>query len=226
MADGTFGFLLKDQKHLKYVVCVTCSLSVLGSFLIILTYILFRKLRTNVRLVLLHLSIMDMGIGLSNLIGTAIDFNSRYYRSYNDFTVRVNPNATIKALCDMQAFVALYSTYGSVFWTNGLAVFLYFAVVHHNVKKNNILLWILTVFCYFMPLVLTLWLLLTHKLGPTPYGSGGWCSVINVDPSSGQRMYFSISFGYDLWIYATFILVPVLYIGTRAHISAEVRKCM
>ena len=211
-------YFVHQETHLKYVVYVTCSMTILGSLLIILTYLLFRELRTRVRLILFHLSIMDLGVGLSNLIGTAIDFNGYYQRNYTEWAAP----RYIHALCSTQAGFAMYSTYGSVFWTNCLAVYLYFAVVRCSDKTKRILLWVSVVLCYVLPLVLSLWLVLTHKLGPSPYGSGGWCSLINVDPSTGTKEYFSITFGYDMWIYLTFVLVPLLYIGTRVHISIEV----
>lgn len=218
-------FLIGQENKLKYVVAATCTLSILGSLLIIITYLLFRELRTSVRHILLHLSIMDMGIALSNMIGAAINFERYYYNrsNNNNITERVEPPSHIQALCKTQAFFAMYSTYGSVFWTNCLAVYLYIAVVRCSAKKKRIAIWsILYGFGYGMPLILSLWLLLTGKLGPTPFGSGGWCSMINIDPLTGRKNYFSDSFGYDMWIYLTFILVPVLYIGTRGHINLEV----
>ena len=215
--------VIGQENKLKYVVAATCTLSILGSLLIIITYLLFRELRTSVRLILLHLSIMDMGIALSNMIGAAVNFDKYYYMNNNSITVWLEPRSHIQALCKTQAFFAMYSTYGSVFWTNCLAVYLYIAVVRCSAKKKRVAIWsILYGFGYGMPLILSLWLLLTGKLGPTPFGSGGWCSMINIDPLTGQKNYFIDSFGYDMWIYLTFILVPVLYIGTRGHIYLEV----
>ncbi len=221
-------FFIRVLHVIEYAVYVTCILSILGSLLIILTYLFFRDLRTKVRLILLHLSLMDLGIGLSNLIGTAVDFNKYYYKYYNydnnqyGLTEFLHPNTTIQTLCKTQAFFAMYCTYGSVFWTNCLALYLYFAVVHHSAKIDKIVFWFSSVFCYSMPLILSLWLILTERLGPTPFGSGGWCSIVNVHPLDGQKDYFLVSFGYDMWIYLTFILVPVLYIGTRAHVGIQV----
>ena len=199
------------------VIYLTCSLSIIGSLLIIITYILFRDLRTNVRLILLHLSIMDLGIGLANLIGTAINFN-KYYTAH-----RRSNFDLMDGVCRTQAVFAAYSTYGSILWTNCLAVYLYFAVVHRISKKAAAcLMSFMSLFCYLLPVLLTCWLIVTHKLGPSPYGSGGWCAIVDVDPITGVRNNFTVSFGYDMWIYLTFILVPILYIGTRFHINLKV----
>ena len=214
--------LFEENRWLKYTVCITCSFSSIGSLLIIFTYVLFRELRTKVRLILLHLSFMDLGVALSNLIGAAFDFDDYYFKQVGNATVPMDPGLKVKIFCKTQAFFALYSTYGSVFWTNWLAVYIYFTVVHISPAKTNRMLWFAYMFCYLMPLGISLWQLLTGRLGVTPYGSGGWCSIIDVDPMSGKKHYLSVSLGYDMWIYLTFILVPVLFIGIRSHIGLQV----
>ena len=225
------------QIGIRVVVFIVCSLSILGSLLIILTYCCFRSLRTNVRLILLHLSIMDMGIGMSNLIGTAVYFDRFFYQvPYNNITkhwhnaydvdllAQHDSSSTMFKLCETQAFFALYSTYGSVFWTNCLVLYLYFAVVHHNTHRAKWMFWFSCIFCYGMPLFLSVWLLISRRLGSSPYDSGGWCTIISIDPITNIKHYFVVSFGYDMWIYLTFILMPVLFVGIRTHISIEVMK--
>ena len=215
-------FFKAKKDSIDFFVYLTCILSVIGSLLIISTYIFFRDLRTKVRLILLHLSIMDLGIGLANLIGTAANFNELYFAADNNHTA---DHKLIGKLCETQAFFATYSTYGSVFWTNCLAVYLYFAVAYNRTNYSVHVLRFCSVFCYIMPLILSLWLLFTNRLGPTPTGSGGWCAIIDQD-SAGQQDYFVASFGYDFWIYLTFILVPTLFIGTRVHIYLQVNNAM
>ncbi len=204
----------KDFPALEPLVIITCILSILGSLLIILTYIFFRDLRTKVRLILLHLSLMDLGIGLTNLIGTAVDFSAKF----SNTSMEHYEHPGMLKICKTQAFFALYSTYGSVFWTNCLAVYLYSTIAYNRTNYSVYVLRFCCGFCYIMPLILTLWLLLTDRLGPSPIGSEGWCTF----SATGKEDYFITAFGYDMWIYLTFIFVPVLYIGTRAHINHEV----
>ena len=216
-------FLAKGTS-VRVVTCITCCLSILGSILIILTFVFFRKLRTKARQILVHLSIMDMGIAISNLVGASIYFDKYYYAYEGNLTIWLHPSHFHDNLCKTQAFFAMYSTYGSIFWTNCLAIYLYFTIVHHNARINKLIVWISCVVCYLLPLGLCLWLLMSHRLGFSPYGSGGWCTIISVHPITKVKDYFAVSFGYDMWIYLTFILIPVLFIGTRAHINIQVRE--
>ena len=204
------------------------SLSILGSLLIIFTFCIFPHLRrTRTRQILLHISIMDLGVAVANLIGTIVYFD-HYYYSYSDYTLtfKEDVSMTVNVSCKAQAFVALYSTYGSIFWTNWLAVYLYFSVVYHyNAKISKGVLIFGYLLCYLMPLGLSSWLLATDRLGFSPYGSVGWCSIQltkGTTYSKAAKDTFATTFGYDLWIYLTFILVPVLFIGIRSHISIEV----
>lgn len=231
------GLFLHKKIGVRIVAGIASSLSIIGSLVIIFTFCVFKKLRlTNARQILVHISLMDLGVALANLIGTVVYFDDYYY-SYDEsgYIEWKNESNAVDGICKTQAFVAMYSTYGSIFWTNWLAVFLYFTIVHHyNPKLHQCVLWLGYAICYMLPLLLCLWLLCTSKLGFSPFGSAGWCTIVNIhiarhagDISVISNMTvpkddFATLFGYDLWIYLTFILIPVLFIGTRAHISIEV----
>ena len=162
--NNEYSFLMEHEKRFKYVVFVICILSILGSFLIIFTFIIYRDLRTNVRLIFVHLSIMDFGIAASNMIGTAVNFNSYYYNHSDEITIQLEPKKYIQVLCKTQAFFALYSTYASVFWTNCLAVYLYIAVVRCSAKRKRVAMWSILYGCgYGIPLILSLWLVVSDK---------------------------------------------------------------
>lgn len=63
----------------RAVIGLTCFLSVIGSLLIIFSYVFFKSLRNRSRLILVHLSVVDLGVGLANLIGNLIYFDRFYF---------------------------------------------------------------------------------------------------------------------------------------------------
>ena len=71
---------------------------------------------------------------------------------------------------------------------------------------------------------MSLWLVLTHRLGYAPYNSSGWCSLILKDPSTGDVDLYVTVLGYDLWIYLAMILIPLLYCSVRVYIMDQVCK--
>jgi G protein-coupled receptor 157 len=214
----------KDQA-MRAVVGVSCCLSILGSLLIILSFILFKKRRTRAREILLHISLMDLGVALANLIGLSVYFD-RYY-IYDLYTVNSSYKVPsyIDGLCKTQAFFAIYCTHASVLWTIALAGFLYFVIVYQKSRIATYFLWSSYIFCYVVPFLVTMWLVLTNKLGYSPFDSSGWCSLIlTVAFNSEGQSYRHINLvatiiGYDLWVYLAFITIPIFYFSIRCHLA-------
>lgn len=205
---------------------VTCSASILGSLLIILSYVCFKRLRTKVREILVHLSVSDAGVATANLIGLVVYFD-HYYTIKCDGSGSVYelipPANHINNLCRVQAFFALYFTLCSILWTVSLAVYLYFILVHHGTHNAKLFLVFAYGFCYGVPLLISLWALLTERLGYSPYNSAGWCSVILVNPKSPrERDIFMGVMGYDMWIYLALVLVSVLYLAMKTFLREKV----
>ena len=64
---------------------------------------------------------------------------------------------------------------------------------------------------------------LSDKLGYSPHGGAGWCTL-RVHNDKHQLNTFTIIFANDLWIYLTFIIVSVLYFSTHCFIKAKVSE--
>ena len=202
---------------LRMVVGLSCALSIIGSLLIIFSYICFKNRRTKAREILVHISLMDLGVALANIIGLSVYFD-RYY-----FIYTYNTPYYIENLCKTQAFFAGYSTLGSVFWTVSLMAYLYFRITHSHTKHALYFLRFCYGFCYGFPLLISLWLVLTGRLGYSPYDSAGWCTLITKDPlKNGKVDIFITLFGNELWIYLAFVLTPILYISIRLFVYNKV----
>lgn len=207
---------IQKSSGIRVVVCLTCALSVIGSLLIIASFVCFKELRTRVRLILVHLSLMDLGAAMANLIGAVVYFDW-YYQSQN-------VSEPVEVSCVAQAAVAVFCTISSVLWTILLALYLYFLVVHEGSGLAKYTFYLFGALSYLLPLFVTAWLVATKKLGYSPYDSSGWCSLIVV-PAGEEGMEADLIasiIGYDIWILLTMILVPVLYIAIRLHVHNRV----
>ena len=220
--------LYKDVS-VRVVVGITCVLSLLGALLIILSYCLFKDLRTSVRLILVHLSIMDMGSALAHLVGVSVYFDRFYiflpakYNSDGDIVFR-NVSAHIDNLCRAQAFCTAYFNYGAFLWTASLAVYLYFRIVHLGPHQAKWVFRFSCVFSYLAPIPLVVWLLVQHYIGYSPYGAGGWCGLKIINPYTMERNIFVTAIGYDLLQDTTLVLAGVLFVSVHLHIRQEVRR--
>lgn len=224
-------WLYEKDTGVRVVSGISSALSILGSVLIILSYVCFRSLRTRARLILVHLALADMGVGFSNLVGIIANFD-RFYRHHHSFdeTEPYKPNMTIDILCKAQAFTALYCTLNSVLWTTCLAVYMYMLIMSQKQLKH--LLWFLCIVCYGIPMLVTGWMMCTQRLGFSPYDSSGWCSVIVMRPFMEHEVLVSkvdlvsTIFGYDLWIFLTIVLIVVLYISVYSYVKLRVSNIL
>lgn len=222
--------LLHKDTSIRVVVGATSVLSIVGSLLIILSYLLFKDTRTKARLILFHLSLADLGVGLANFIGDVANFDKHYNIIVNGTPINLNVSGAVDDLCKTQAFFALFFTISSILWTSALAVYMYFLIVDKGVPFVKWYFRFTYVFCYGVSLLVSLWLLATKRLGYAPYNSSGWCSVnfMKVSESNvrrnGNTDIYATVFGYDLWIFTTFTLTVVIYLSARCYIRQEVRK--
>ena len=208
-------FVFKND-GVRAVVGITCLLSMSGSLLIIASYVFYKELRTRVRLILVHLSLMDLGVGLANFIGVAVYFDQYFSKG------GAASSEAVLVSCQAQAFVALFCTNSSVLWTIMLAVYLYLLIVHAESTLARYSLYIFGTLCYLLPLMVSVWLLATGRLGYSPYDSSGWCTII-VTSSDGTSVDLLVSvIGYDIWILLTIVIVPILYIAIRIHVRNKV----
>lgn len=225
----------------RIVVGLACCLSLMGTLLIIFSYACFRSLRSRARLVLVHLSLMDLGVSVANLVGNLVYFDGYYIdriptanpvpSSADEHHEKVTNSVcqvyhlpesiAIHHLCTAQAFLAHYFTYSSVLWTINLAVFIYFIIVHHRSSYSKISLRISYFFCYGIPILLCLWMLCTNRLGYSP-ANGLWCSIILYKPGEQRKDTYAAFFGYDLWIYLAFIVVPIFFVAVNLFIREKV----
>lgn len=229
------SWVLSKNQGIRAVSGISCILTICGSLLIIISYTCFRSLRTRARLILVHLAIADMGVGIANLVGISVDFDRYFYHVHTaSETEPFFPNSTdIQNLCETQAFFAEYCTLSSVLWTTCLAAYMYLLIIHKSQKQMNYFMWFSYLFCYGMPLLVSVWMILTGRLGYAPYDSSGWCAVIVVkpyrqswegnSPKTTIDMFSSI-LGYDLWIFLTIILIIFLYISVFCYVKQEVSK--
>ena len=218
---------------LRIIVGIICSLSIVGSLLIIITYICFKSLRTTTRLILVHLSIMDLGVATANLVGISVNFNKYYFKSENatygshGLPVLNHPGDTVDMACKIQAAFAVYFTAGSFLWTLSMAVYIYMRIVHYRTPRvARYTLWIVTMFSYILPLTFVSWKWFTNRLGYSPFSAEGWCGDKLVDFENGERQIILSILAYDVWIWLNYILVPVLYLTVLLFLYQEVSVCV
>ena len=146
---------------LQITVGTTCVLSILGAGLIILTYVAFRDLRTTARQLLVNLSIADIVVAASHLVGLLAVLES--YRTRNPCSASLqlsgyNISATIVAnetvdnvICQVQGGFTLFGTVGSFLWTIAVAVYLFVVIVADKPSLGRKLRFVFYPVCWGIP---------------------------------------------------------------------------
>ena len=201
---------------LRAVVGITCTLSMLGSLLIILSYCFIPEIRTKGREILFNLSLMDFVSAAGNCAGIAINFD----RYLGNSTTDTNSSHTVmKRVCLAQAILSQYGTVSSILWTICLAVYIYLCIMVAKKKMAYRSVYVFYVLSYGIPLIVSTWYGTTGKLGYDYIGGSGWCTVKL--SSEGSYHVFSPFFTNDIWIYLTIFLVPVIFLALHFHLKFE-----
>ena len=196
-------------------------LSMFGALLIILSYIAIKDIRTNARFILLHLSVGDFGVGFVNLLGATIYYEKFIKKACCDPHSELLTCETYIGLCKTQAFFASFFTIASILWTLVLAIYVYVLVIDTSRTLSNTLMRFSYFVCWGLPFVVSLWFVLTERLGNTRVGGGGWCSLRASD-RDGNISVFTVLFGSDLWVMTTFLLILILYSTTHCFLKVQV----
>lgn len=224
VTNVTINVYVNKHVAVRAVVGATCCLSMVGALFVAFSYLCFRDLRSQARQILLNLSLMDFFVGLANLTGILINFDQFYFDSAG---CPQTPSLSIERLCKAQAFIAFFSTYGSVFWTISLAVYMYLLIFQDLQRTNAKVGYCFLVFCYLLNYGLAcglcLWFLKMDRFGLALYGSSGWCSITVIEPSY-KIDYIAVVIGYDLWVYLAIILCTSIYVSIFIQLNVRVRR--
>lgn len=189
----------------RIAISTTSVLSIFGATFIILSYIAFPKIRTRARLLLVNLSIADLVLALSSLIGALVYYgNARLQEATQD-------SDKLQQLCAAQAAFTTFGALSTIFWTVAVAIYLCVLVVSNKSNKRTwmrMLVAVLYAVCWGVPGVLTIWLGVSDHLGLDQGVTNGFCAIIPGANSSGS---YIIVVGYDMWLYLAFILLPSIY---------------
>jgi len=185
------------------VTIVSCILSIVGSLLIIITYIAWTDIRTRARQIVVFLSIADLLSAVGYLYGTARKFNENSWD------------------CVAQSAVTTFANVSSFFWTCSIAVYIYLLIVQQQRQITRSCMISLHVVNWGVPAIIVAAGVLLGGLGwDRSFISVGWCWV-NLDNS-----YFLLwtLLGGKIWEFSAYILLPALYIIVKKHMYTQTHR--
>ena len=154
---------------------IACILSIFGSSLIILSYVLWKDVRkSTARAIVFCLAICDL-MSASGYLSAPIIFYANYNASQTAEQTRMPIPLTA---CKFQSFWTTFFVLVSFFWTSYLAVYFVITLVLQKTQwtKKLMIFFILT--SWTIPLVICVVAISLNWLGPARYSTvGSWCWV-------------------------------------------------
>ena len=182
---------------LKASIGLTCTASSVGSILIILSYLLFKDIRTIPRQLLFNLSLADLLTALANFFGLLFNFET-YYTEYHHGQV----SNAVHGACIAQAATSSFATTASILWTIIIAVYMFLLIAIKKPDLANKTIPLQYIVCWGVPLAITIWFILVgyfgYEIGTTP----GWCTILATNVNGTKEMeIYPITIGYTIFVY-------------------------
>ena len=199
-----------------YFSIVSCSLSVLGSGLIVLAYLCLREIRKGAQKVITLLAIADFFTAFGYLIGAG-NFLTHYRETEHDAC------EVFEVICEIQSFITTWSSLCSFAWTSFLALYFYLLVVRNKHALAIKLLPWQNIVAWGIPLVIVLPILVVGRLGYAPYAASNWCYIKDSnykrDLKSSITTISLIFVAGKFWEILSYFVVLVLYGVTRLKLG-------
>lgn len=209
--------------------------SVVGSLLIIGTFLRWKDLRTMARMILVFLAIADLFTGLGYLFGAAVYINyyiaSGFCTSHSNVSSSVD-NPTYQKICTAQSFFTTLMPMSSFFWTGSLAVYLFLSIAWQRAKFTKPLMAVFHIVAWGIPLVTCVVLVANHMFGAShSRASGGWCWIRQYVPKNGSKNESSHN-GYiaaevmagKIWEIGVGLVAILAYVGVKVLVSRRINQ--
>ena len=165
-----------------YTTILSSSFSIIGSLLIIFTFVAFREVRTVGRAILVFLAIADFFTAVGYIFGSAIFLHYYQGRDQNSNTSSYIP------LCKFQSFVTTVFPISSFLWTTNLAIYFFVTIVLRKVQAAKKLIFIFHITAWGIPLLICIPAVATGVLGPAnSHTTVSWCWV-KFDADEPQKL--------------------------------------
>ena len=202
---------ISQHHYMTFLTMMSSCFSMVGSALIIITFVIWKDIRTVARAIVVFLSIADFFTATGYLFGAIVHYlNQR------------NPLDQYRYLCRAQSFVTTAFPISSFLWTSHLATYLYVAIVNANPALAKKLVIVFHITGWGIPLAICLPALLTGHLGVSnDQTSVNWCFVsFNGTNDDHLNKRLAEYYGFEFlcgkfWEIATSIVAVFLYVSVK-----------
>uniref|UniRef100_A0A6B2LB81 G-protein coupled receptors family 2 profile 2 domain-containing protein n=1 Tax=Arcella intermedia TaxID=1963864 RepID=A0A6B2LB81_9EUKA len=190
----------------------SCSLSMVGSLMILLTYVAWEDMRSTVRRMLVFLSLGDFFVALGNLFGVVYDIHANSKSVY----------------CKIQSFITTGFSMYTFLWTMFIGIYMLLIIT----KRKRTAMKLIPLFhliTLFVPLIIVCVAMAYGALGYSMQsGTRDWCWISDhymiYQPHFEQPLtsilFWQIVAGKGIEIFA-YIVTPIVYLFSRRELGTN-----
>lgn len=215
------SLLLKIWKpYVPALTIASCSLSVIGSIAIILSYCVWKNTRSISRLLLVFVALSDLVTASGYIMGSVL-YLQMYWKAENGTGVlQLEETYPFNLSCTIQSAITTISNMWSFWWMAILALHLYLSAGYLQFQLSQKLLPYVAALATLVPVVVTTPALVTNWLG---VGNGTasvcWCYIRL--KSTHTAFYDVLEFVEGkLWEFLSFLIIFILL----CHLKFKLRK--
>lgn len=184
---------------------ITSVLSLFGTVFIVISFFMWKDIRTTSRRILVYISIADFFTCVATIAAV-----TNFWLSGSE-----NPQ-----VCLVQSVIGTLSVLCSFFWTVSMAVYLYISVCMKKSRLAERLMYVFHVCSWGIPLLIVTLAASLHKLGDNGSKvSAGWCWV-NINLNWSDQVFWMLLAG-KLWEIIASVVIAVLYALLKQNMKKE-----
>lgn len=192
----------------EYLTTITSILSFFGTLFIIVSYFVWKDIRSKSRRILVYISIADFCTAVATVAATASFWLT---------------GSETKQVCFIQSIIGTLSVLCSFFWTAFMAVYLYLNVCKKTSRLANRLLYFFHMCGWGVPVVIVSIGASTNKLGNNgDQVTSGWCWVNKNLPWNEQVLWMFLAG--KLWEIMACLVIVLLYGLLKRSMTKKLTK--
>ena len=184
----------------KILSTAAASLSMVGTLIIIATFVIWHDLKTNSRRIIVFISIGDFSVACLNTVGL------------------YNPPAE-NSLCEIQATLNVAAVLSSFFWTVYLSLYLYLTICRKiSMASEKRVMMFFHITAWGLPLMIAIFAYFLNGVGYSrDMVSSGWCWVSTDQPWWKMLLWMCLT-GKSWEIFA-YLAISVFYVLVKQEVS-------
>lgn len=190
----------------EYLTTVTAGLSFFGTLFIIISFFVWKDIRTTSRRILVYISVADFCTSVATIAAITSFWINRYES---------------RKVCLAQSILGTLSVLCSFMWTVFMATFLYISVCKKNSILAEKLMLLFHAFGWGIPIVIVCIAVSKGKLGDNGNKvTSGWCWVSKTLEWNDQVLWMLLAG--KLWEIIAYFVIVVLYALIKRNMTKEV----